>query len=393
MTQFWFVAFLAVKWLGLAALVAWFMVRCLKRTQDERLISKWIITAALIPVIVTVIFTGLPLFAVPVGVIIGLMWAPNLGRLLASPLTDAFDGGDVELEPQPFYSIAEARRKRGDYATAVAEIRKQLARFPTDVPGHLMLAEIQAIEMKDLAAAQDTVERLLVQDGHAPKNLAVALNCLADWQLRIGRDPEAARESLERIRQLFPDSELAQLAAQRLAHLPDKKMLAAQEHRGVIALPQNGEKAGLREDFAGLKPPGEDLAETAAQYVRHLEEYPLDYEAREKLALLYADQFQRFDLAAHELEQLISYPNQPAKQVVHWLNLLADLHIRCGGDIVAARQALERIIEFFPAAAAAEIARHRIRYLKIELKGQQKSQAVPLGSYEQNIGLKRGWPT
>ena len=32
------------------------------------------------------------------------------------------------------------------------------------------------------------------------------------------------------------------------------------------------------------------------------------------------------------------------------------------------------------------------RLLKLEMKAKDKNQAVKLGSYEQNIGLKRGLP-
>ena len=41
------------------------------------------------------------------------------------------------------------------------------------------------------------------------------------------------------------------------------------------------------------------------------------------------------------------------------------------------------------APAAAELARTRIDRLKLEFKANEKNQAVKLGSYEQNIGLKR----
>jgi len=66
--------------------------------------------------------------------------------------------------------------------------------------------------------------------------------------------------------------------------------------------------------------------------VKHLEQHPLDTEVREKLAILYADHYQRLDMATGELEQLIEEPNQPSKRVAHWLNLLADLQIRHGAD-------------------------------------------------------------
>jgi hypothetical protein len=141
-----------------------------------------------------------------------------------------------------------------------------------------------------------------------------------------------------------------------------------------------------------LKTAEPDPEQVAAECVKHLEQHPLDTEARERLAVIYADHYGRLDLATNELEQMIEQPNQPGRLVVHWLNLLADLQIRGGAGFAAAQQTLQRIVERDPKAAAAEIARHRLALLKLEMKSKEKSQAVKLGSYEQNIGLKQGLP-
>jgi tetratricopeptide (TPR) repeat protein len=126
--------------------------------------------------------------------------------------------------------------------------------------------------------------------------------------------------------------------------------------------------------------------------VKHLERHPLDTEAREKLAIIYAEHYQRLDLATFELEQLIEQPEQSAKHVAHWLNLLADLQIRLGADYETARRTLEKIIKRFPDLSVTEMARTRLGRLKFELKGQKETPSVKLGVYEQNIGLKRGSP-
>ena len=97
-------------------------------------------------------------------------------------------------------------------------------------------------------------------------------------------------------------------------------------------------------------------------------------------------------LAADQLQQLIDQPNQPAKQVVHWLNLLADLQIRHGAGFEAASQTLTQIIERYPNQAAAGMARNRLDLLKLELKAKDTKQPVKMGTYEQNIGLKHGQP-
>ena len=127
----------------------------------------------------------------------------------------------------------------------------------------------------------------------------------------------------------------------------------------------------------------------AADYAKHLEEHPLDTETREKLAVLYATHYGRLDLATEELEQMIAEPNQPAKRVIHWLNLLADVQIKCSADYETVRQTLQRVIDRFPDIAGADLARARLAILKLELKANEKTQTVKLGIYEQNIGLKR----
>ena len=122
--------------------------------------------------------------------------------------------------------------------------------------------------------------------------------------------------------------------------------------------------------------------------MKHLEEHPLDTEARERLALIYSDHYDRLDLASDQLEQLIGHPNQPAKRVVHWLNLLADLQVRHGTSYETARGTLQRIIDLFPNAAAAQTARNRMDLLRLELKAKQQGQIVKMGIYQQDIGLK-----
>jgi tetratricopeptide (TPR) repeat protein len=298
-----------------------------------------------------------------------------------------YTGGSEPPEPKPFYSIAEGRRKRGQYQEAIAEVQRQLALFPTDVTGWLLLAEIQAEDLKDLASADATVEQFLAQPDHAPRNIAFALSRQADWRLKVAQDRDGARAALERIVELLPETEQAQNALQRIAHLTPAEMLLGRQKPQRISVPHQQENLGLRQEPLP-KPAEEDPAVTAAQYVKHLDEFPFDNEAREKLALVYARHYQRLDLATDQLEQLVSVPNQPAKLVVRWLNQIADLQLELASDEAQARETLQRIIELYPKTAAAETARNRLAHLKLEMRPKQVSQAVKLGSYEQNLGLR-----
>ena len=102
-----------------------------------------------------------------------------------------------------------------------------------------------------------------------------------------------------------------------------------------------------------MKPAEANPEQVAADYVKHLEQHPLDMEAREKLAVIYADHYGRLDMAAGELEEMIGQPNQPGRLVVHWLNLLADLQIRHGAGYETVEQTLQRIVDRAPDGAAA----------------------------------------
>jgi tetratricopeptide (TPR) repeat protein len=318
------------------------------------------------------------------------VWRHSIGGLIAAPFGALYDGGDVPPEPKPQYSVALARRKQGMAREAIGIIQHQLELFPADMEGQILMADIQANDLKELPAAEETIQRFVAQSGHAPANIAFALYSIADWHLAVAKDRESARRCLEQIVQTLPQTEFALGASNRIAHLgTEETILATRRDKGFVvkASPRN---LGLIEKHDEFLPKSENPGEVAAQYVKHLEEHPFDTEAREKLAIIYCDHFHRLDLAEGELERMISEPQQPARMVVHWLNLLADLQVRSGATYETARQTLERIIERGPSLAAAQVAQNRIERLRIEIKSQQKSQAVKLGSYEQNIGLKQG---
>jgi outer membrane protein assembly factor BamD (BamD/ComL family) len=358
------------------------------------LLVKWIISALLIVLIRFITYLNVPftpiLIILPAG-ILGVMWAPCIGAFVSRPLTGAIDGGGEEVEPKPFYFIAEAHRRKGLFEEAIAELRKQLEKFPGDVEGMMRLATLQAEDMHDLPGAEATIAELLQQPG-LPSNAAVAaLQTLADWQLQIGRNAAAARASLERVVQMFPNSSFAHAAEQRLAHLAGVEKTRQFREQTVFKVPAGERDIGLR---PAAKPAQDSMrAEAdarAAEYVRQLEEHPNDTETRERLALLYAEQFQRVDLAADQLEQLTTFPNETPAHIARWLDLLATVHVRYGRNLEAAEGALRRIMERFPNTALASRAEGRLTMLPIELKAGQATVFKPLGVYEKDLGLKAG---
>lgn len=389
---------LVVMLLLFGAMGYWF----LRRTEDPALlIFKWVMSVLVLAFWCwqTEVFRGTPASGhhlIVTGVsAIGMIaiWRRTIANVVATPFGNLFDGGNVEIEPQPYYSVAEAKRNRGQYTEAVAEIRKQLERFPTDYKGQLMLAETQAEKLNDLPGAELTIQRICDQPGHAPRNIVHALTTMADWYLKYNVDAESARRFLEQIILLYPDTEFALTAEQRIAHLGNLDKLLDPHDRKRVVVQEGIKNLGLvteRKSVAEIALSGQESS--AADYVKHLEEFPMDFDVREQLASAYADHYQRLDLATDQIEQMIEAPGQPARKITHWLNLLADLQVRHGADLATVQQTLERILNQDPNAPAAQMARTRLGQLKLEIKGREKTAGLKMGTYEQNVGLKHGPP-
>lgn len=376
--------------LGFLGLVAYTFIRALKRSHDPvRLGVKWLFTLVLTGGLFWFAKDGVKseagAFAVPfacviVAVILTPLWAPDIGRALAHPITSMFDGGDEELEPAPLYSIAESLRRRGKFREAVYAIQEQLQKFPRDFKGQMMLAEIHAENLNDLPAAELTVHRLCEQKTHAPPSVAFALNSLADWQLKYAQDVDAATASMEKILALLPDSEFARAAANRIAHFSNREQFVHAREPEIIRMKHGVEYLGLLKDQSHLMPKEKGFKDEAAELVAHLDSHPLDNEARERLAIIYARDYGRLDFATEQLEQLIALPGESPKHVARWLHLLADLQVHCTNDIQMAEHTLQRIVELFPNQSQGELAQQRLTVLALELKHYEKSRVVKFSS-------------
>ncbi len=357
-----------LRWLlsvGLLVVVV-LLMRKLGRLNDNGMFANFFVVLFLVGVIALC------------AIVFGLLWAPQFGSWVARPIMSLFEGGSQEIEPRPLYAIAQAHRKRGRYPEAIAEIQRQLRGFPGDFDGTLLLAEIEAERGQDITVAIGILENWIPEWGQHSNRVPAALSQIADWHL-LCHDPDAAKAALERIVELFPDSEAAHVARQRLSHLASGETLADRANPHRIQMGQYPARVGLMLD-PPKPPPPQDPSALAADYVRQLEQFPDDNETRENLARLYAEEFHHPALARQELEWLLAQPKAPQRQIVHWLNLLAHLELDTVGDISAARAALERIVTRFPKSAAAQQARQRIGLLALELRGKQKSRTFRLGS-------------
>lgn len=377
-------------------LVMWF-----RRVQDKkalliRLGISAVLTGLYVEKVIPLLKKGGPaavaaiFFTVAFGWLMAFIWVPAVTGWVGGLFGGLFDGGNKEIEPKPFYSIFKAKRTKGKYFEALAEVRRQLDKFPTDFEGHMLLAELQAENLNDLPGAEVTIRRLCAQPEQTPQNKSYALNRLADWHLGLTKDRESAQRTLETLIDVLPGTEMALRAAQRIGHLADNEMLLAPVDRERVEVKKGVRNLGLlRGEDGKLRVPQVDQEKLAEEYVAQLERHPQDSHAREKLAEIYAKHYHRLDLAVEQLEQLIQQPGHPARQVAHWLNMMADLQVFEGADIESVRITLQRIIDLFPETAAAQKAQRRMDVLKLEARAKEKVREVRLGTYEQNIGLKR----
>lgn len=372
------IVFKVLCFLFVFGVLVWRVYLGFRNSDNPRiLLWRWIFTFILVASAASTIvgYRGFgpfaPILLAGICILIGLIWAPIWGAWIASPLTSMYSGGE-EGDKSPLYSIAEARRKRGRYREAVEEIEKQLESFPDDLTGTLLLVDVFAKDLGEMRSAQYAVESYLAQGPHHPKNSFLALAHLADAYLSQTADREAAQRCFERIEQLCPDTEQAMIAAQRLAHLASDRHLEAKNEPKRIVLKQYDRRIGLKKASVQIHPNEKSPEQLADEYIQQLQIHPLDLDARENLALLYANHYGRLDMALEQLEMLVHLPNQPTRQIVRWMNRMADLHIKMEGNVPAARACLERVCEKFPNTAHAAQASKRKHFLELEKKGRRE---------------------
>jgi hypothetical protein len=147
--------------------IGWVAIRALKDSDHRSgLVARWIVTAALIAGachFAVKLWNGglnvawiIPFVIMVAGLVLSILWTPALSEWAVKPLTGILDGGNEPQEARPLYSAAIAKRQRGNFVEAVVAIREQLAKFPNDLEGVMLLARIQAEDLKDLPSAEMT---------------------------------------------------------------------------------------------------------------------------------------------------------------------------------------------------------------------------------------------
>jgi hypothetical protein len=309
--------------------------------------------AMVIPGVGIALLGGLPLLGLAALAIMGPMggYAPSVLQPAKSP---------------PMYARAIARLKFGKYAEAEWEIIRELEKREDDFDGWMMMADLYANHFHDMGEAEQTILEICDQPRTTTSQLSIALHRLADWQLNLANDPEAARRALQMICDRLRGSHLAHMAQLRLSQLPRTETeLREQKVAATIHLPALGDSMDESE------PPAVDHAKAVALAngcVQQLKENPNNAAAREKLARTFAEQLQQADRGIEQLNLLLSMPDQPNSKKAEWLGMTAAWHLKYKHDPEAGRQVLERLLREFPGTPQAFSARRRLELLDREKK-------------------------
>jgi len=392
----------------LAAVVVYIIRKQLKNPDNDpvKVIVKWTVTVAIVAfgvyatlwsndggsLLVVFIFLLLP-----GSVIMALWWTPEISEWMASPITNALTGDSRISYNKPEYGVANARRNRGQYVEAVEAVDEELTKHPGNFDGLMLKASIQAENLGDLEAATETVQDAIEGEEQLSYRLPVALNKMADWQLAVAGDPNAARRTLRQIREALPESQAAQFAAQRLASLDSSEETEAAVVDFNESYQKLVEESARKDDFTSpLELPkaietNQQQAgdKSLANCLRRVALHPDSVSNREELAALYLDHANQPPKAAEQYDHLLALPGTTIHQKTAWLNKIADIQVKSGESHETVRATLERVIALDPKAAPAARAQQRISYLNIELRGaNRKTTKLQLGSYEEDIGLK-----
>ena len=268
----------------------------------------------------------------------------------------------------PSYSRAIAKMKFGKYNEAELEVIRELEDFEEDFDGWMMLAELYASHFHDLPEAERTIRGLASQPGTNATQFAIAFHRLADWYLKPGDDPVAARRALEEICKKMPGTHLDKMARLRINQLPATAKELRERRKGrAIRLPPPVRSLGELVAAKSMTPVSDEKALTRAnQCVELLRRDPDDVPAREELAKIFAEQLGKIDLALEQMELIIGMPEQPPEKIAECLIAMAAWEIHYRNDKPAARKYLDRLVQEHPRSRQAFEAQRQIHLMDME---------------------------
>ncbi len=277
------------------------------------------------------------------------------------------------LQPDPkavaVYTRAIAAMHFDKYEVAEQAVIEQLETHEDDFDGWLLLAELYANQFHDLPGAQNIINDICGQPATTASQFAVACHRLADWHLKLGNDPDAARAALEKICRRFPRSHLDHMARLRINQLPANReeWLAQQSVRKIKLTGLDGQKTYSEKAQSEQRTHQEAFARSQ-ECIAQLTANPDDTATREELAHVWAEELGQIEMAVEQLELLMSMPRTPAAKMAEYLGLIAQWHLKFPQNIPAATAAMERLARQYPNAPQALAARRRLKVMEIESK-------------------------
>jgi hypothetical protein len=322
-----------------------------------------------------VVVIGLGIFLTPLAAWLGYRggwtWAGIALLLWLIPVTHCTISLACRPIPRPFYARAIARLKLGKYQEAEREVIHELEKCEQDFEGWMLLAEMYANQFGDLAEADRTISAVCAQPNVTPLQISLAFHRLADWHLKPGEDPLAAARALDQICSRLPGSHFAKMASLRRDQLPrSRQELLEQRVPKKLRLP------ALTGDFdeQGAGSHGQltrpDALRLVNECVDRLKTNPNETASREKLAILFAEELGKADLAIEQLDLLLGMPRQAESKRAEWLSREAAWQLRYRKDRVAAKATLERLIHEHPQSAQAFAAQRWLNLLAMEQRAQ-----------------------
>ena len=351
--------FISSYWAGISLLQLLWRARTLTEAPDKFRRKSRITASILVPVAVAMI-------------VFGGWTALGLAMILCGAgMAQVTFGLKEEKGPAPNYGRAQVAINFGRYEEAEMEVIRELEQTEDDFDGWMLLAELYALYLGDLPAADEMVRDLCQQPATTPPQVAVALHRLADWHLKVAKDPVAARRVLERISVRMPGTHLDRMARQRITQLPaSREEFLAQDQGRTIQM------TVIPDDVPAPNVlPRDEAAYIAKQCVEALKKNPDDVAARERFARVLADSLGDSKTAIEQLELLLAMPKQSTDKRADWLLTIAHWHGRYRNDLENARLVYQEVMRDFPDSRYAVMAQRRLNLLTLQFRRRAAAEA------------------
>jgi len=276
----------------------------------------------------------------------------------------------LSLQPEqivrPVYSHAIAKLHFDKHEEAEKAVLEELEKCEDDFDGWFLLADLYANHFHDLAGAEEIVRQTCDHPNTSPSQVAVAFHRLADWHLKLGNDPLAARRNLWEICRRHPKSHLDRMARMRIDQLPlSKEEFIERLTPKTLSLPVRPSRLDQSSDPVLAR---KDALTRAKNFIERLKKNPNDIGLREDLARIFAEQLDAIDPALEQLELLLAMPNPPENKAAQWLLLMAAWQVKYKKDQPAAQKLLERVVGLYPKTPEAFAAQSQLGLMNAEAR-------------------------